>query len=340
MASGATTFDPKTTPWRLDERDFPVRGTEREQLAFLLRYAVLAPSSHNTQPWRFRIAGSELLVSGDRDRWLKVADRDRRELFISLGCALENLLVAAEHFGFGTDVTYDPSGGRDLLAAVVRLVPGGPPSGLRGEDLFRAIGVRHTNHRTYAARALPPQVTARLRACCVPGEGVALFLTGDPEIKRRVHGLVVHADAVQFADPAWRKELGYWIGQGAFGAPWLVAKVSQLAVTHLDLGQKTARADSQALLSAPLVGVISSTRNDREAQVRAGQLFERICLTATHLGVALQPMSQIVQLADAKAALASLLPGDLGSPQQPFRLGYAEPEKEHTPRRRLEEVLN
>lgn len=335
----ATAFDPKITPWRLAPHDFPHRGSERDQLSFLLRYAILAPSSHNTQPWQFRMAGSELLLYADPERWLKVADPDQRELHISLGCALENLIVAAEHFGFGADVIYDPSGGRDPLAAVVRLERGRPPSPFRGEDLFQSIEARRTNHKIYEPRSVAPQVLARLRACCVPGEGLALFLTSDHDVKRKVHGLVVHADAVQFADPAWREELGHWIGQGVFGAPWLIAKMSQLAVTYLDLGHATARADSQVLMSAPMLGVITSAANDREAQVRSGQLFERVHLAATHSGVALQPMSQIVELADTKAALASLLPGDIGFPQQPFRLGYADPEPEHTPRRPLEEVM-
>ncbi len=68
-----------------------------------------------------------------------------------------------------------------------------------------------------------------------------MHVTDDPDLKRRVDELMVHADALQFADPAWRDELGYWIGQGAFGMPWLVSKVAQLAVTYLNMGKGTAR---------------------------------------------------------------------------------------------------
>ena len=91
------------------ENDYPHAGSLPDRLRFLVRYAVLAPSSHNTQPWRFHIAADRIDLFLDESRWLKVADADQRELHISLGCALENLLVAAEHFGLGPQTEY-PSG--------------------------------------------------------------------------------------------------------------------------------------------------------------------------------------------------------------------------------------
>ena len=84
-------FDPKATPWEVDDRDFPKGGSSSKKLEFMLRYAILAPSSHNSQPWKFRIRENEINI---------FADTDQRELFISVGCALENLLIAAEHFGY------------------------------------------------------------------------------------------------------------------------------------------------------------------------------------------------------------------------------------------------
>jgi nitroreductase len=118
-----------------------------------------------------------------------------------------------------------------------------------------------------------------------------------------------------------------------------MAKLGQLAVPHLNLGKSMAKKDSQVFMSAPVLAVLSSRKNDRQSQVKTGQLFERIYLTATTLGLSLQPMSQILQIPELKAELAKLLLVETVFPQQFFRLGYAEPEKEHTPRRPLEEVL-
>lgn len=91
-------YDPGITPWQMNERDFPLEGNSAEKLQFLLQYTILAPSSHNTQHWKFSVSEDEIHVFVDRTRWLKVADRDQRELQISVGCALENLLITTEHF--------------------------------------------------------------------------------------------------------------------------------------------------------------------------------------------------------------------------------------------------
>ena len=72
--------------WNVNESDFPANASSEEKLTFLLRYAILAPSSYNTQPWRFNISGNEIDVFADRSRWLQVADADQRELYLSLGC--------------------------------------------------------------------------------------------------------------------------------------------------------------------------------------------------------------------------------------------------------------
>jgi hypothetical protein len=163
-------------------------------------------------------------------------------------------------------------------------------------------------------------------------------MTDDPGIKRQVDDMIVEADARQFADPAWREELGYWLGQGVFGTPWLMSKMSQLAVTYLNLGQGTAKKDSELLMSAPLLAVITSVRDDRASQIQAGQIFERVSLLGTALDIRLHPMSQILEIPELKTEIARLTPEPDAAPQHTFRLGYAEPE-EHTPRRPLQDVL-
>ena len=70
-------------------------------LEILIGYAVRAPSAHNAQPWRFVIdRTSRILVYADRARQLPVGDAEGRELALSCGAALENLVVAARAFGF------------------------------------------------------------------------------------------------------------------------------------------------------------------------------------------------------------------------------------------------
>ncbi len=72
----------------------------------IIRYATLAANGHNTQPWKFVIKQNAIEIYPDYTRRLSVVDPDDRELWISLGCALENLLIAARSAGYTPEVTY------------------------------------------------------------------------------------------------------------------------------------------------------------------------------------------------------------------------------------------
>ena len=331
-------YDPKVTPWMVGEAEVRDGGTPTERLTALVRYAILAPSSHNTQPWKFTVGADTVDLLVDTERWLRVADAEQRELYLSAGCALENLLIASAHFGYDAEVALLPEPARPELAARVRLTPSASPATAPVEAWFAAIPLRCTNHQVYDGRPVFAGALQRLRACGIAPE-ITIFLTSDPEIKRRADDLVVRADALQFADPSFREELGYWIGQGVFGSPWLMAKLGQLAVTYVNIGKSQAKKDSELLLSAPVLGMITARRADRVTQVQAGQVFERVYLEATALGLSLQPVSQILQVPELQSEVRSLLPDPTFVPLQPFRLGYAVPEAEHTPRRPLEEML-
>ena len=329
---------PVPTPWEIDSADFPKSASLNDQMRFLLRYAVLAPSSHNTEPWKFEIQENRIDLFMDESRWLRVADDDKRELHISVGCALENLLVAAEHFGLGHTAEYLPNPDDATLAVSVSISESGDASSYRSPKLFEMLAVRHTNHQQYENRTIPDDTLARLQSLCIE-DGLHLFLTSDLETKRRADDLVGRADAIEFSDPSFREELGYWIGKGVFGTPWLMSKIGQLAVSYINMGKSQAKKDSEVLMSSPVLGVICSESDDRTSQIKVGQVYERLCLLAASEGIWTQPMSQIVQVPEIKQDMQSLIPTPGLTPQHPFRLGFAKPEDHHTPRRSLEDML-
>jgi hypothetical protein len=96
-------------PWQVSAEDFPTDGSSEEKLWFVLNYGLLAPSSHNAQPWRFRIHGSTLDLYADRTRSLPVSDPNNRELTLSCGAALLNLRVALEYFGYANRIELFPT---------------------------------------------------------------------------------------------------------------------------------------------------------------------------------------------------------------------------------------
>jgi hypothetical protein len=141
--------DPRREPWLIDEADFYEIEDGRAQKEFLLRYAVLAPSGHNTQPWTFRIADEGVEVRPDYSRRLPVADPADRELMISIGAAITNLRVAAAHFGFESTTLYDGDGVLIALRETCK-----PDEQLCA--LFPAITQRHTNRADFDRRPIDP----------------------------------------------------------------------------------------------------------------------------------------------------------------------------------------
>ena len=320
--------------WDIKESDYPGNGSSQDRLTYLLGYAILAPSSHNTQPWRFSVNDSAISVFADKTRWLNVADADQRELFLSVGCALENLVVAAEHFGYACNVTYFPGDGDEI--ARVKLTLQGRPSG--DERLFSALLSRHTNRNLYDSQRVQKDVLQILQNCSTE-EDMQIYLTSELQARNDFRDLTVAADQVLFADINYKSELGHWLGQGMMGPTGVQALAAQMALVFLDIGSEQTRKDEELVDSTPVLGFIATKENDRISQVKAGRLFERVWLTATALGISIHPMSQALEVPEKKAQLSELLPDPSMYPQQTFRLGYSEPAKEHSPRRPLEEFL-
>jgi nitroreductase len=327
--------------WEISEEDFPRSGSIERQLRFLVRYAILAPSTRNTQPWCFEVEANTVQLFADFEREQPVSDPDRRELYLSLGCALENLLVAAEHFGLRHQVAYFPDYGHVEFVASVAFEPAGAPSPGRAGIRLDAIARRHNDNSVYRSAPLTEDIRGKLEASRMEAE-LRLDLTDDHFFHRWVEQLTQEADRLEFADPDFREELGRRIREGAFGLPEVLSRLGSLAVSRLDLGDPVARQDQKIVDSAPLLGLISATSDTHLAHVRSGQLFERLWLAATTLGVSVHPMSQTMRHPDLRSAMAELIPARGWVPQHLFRVGYslrqAEP-RHHTPRRPLEEVL-
>jgi hypothetical protein len=328
-----------SSPWEVSLQHSPSMYPIQLQLKYLLQYAILAPSTKNTQPWRFSIGENTIGIFADLTRWQPVSDSEHRELYISLGCALENLLVAAEQFSFRCEVRYFPQPSNDELAATVTFQRSSGPLSYGAATLLHSIVARHTERGTYREERIAEELRSRLLDC-VRAPDLRVDLTEDRHIRSRIVELNLHADEMEFADPRYRNELGYWVGQGVFGTPRLLSRPLGFLVKRLNLGQLVGNRNAVILSSAPLIGMISARKDDRASQVRAGQTLERLWLHATRLGMALQPMSQALEIPSIRAQVAGVIPERGWIPEQVFRVGYpAYPDQRPTPRRPVDQVL-
>lgn len=151
---------------------FREEASQSAQMLDLIRYATLAPSGHNTQPWNFSAQGDTIRILPDYARRLPAVDPQDRELWISLGCALENTLIAAQVAGYGADVAY-PAPGADFISVRLSRLPARVPV-----PLFEAIPHRQNNRSLYDGKPIPPADMKRIEA--VPcGAGVSTLVFTD-----------------------------------------------------------------------------------------------------------------------------------------------------------------
>lgn len=330
----------------VDEVEFAALATHPERMRALLRYAILAPSGHNLQPWKFRIEPDGIAVLDDRTRHLPIVDPERREAVLSIGAAVMNLRVAASRFGLYHRVRYRPDPTTpELLARVTFAAQGWSDSDLAG--LFPAIVRRRTNRRPYRPRPLAPGALQELHRWTA-GCTAAIRLITEIEVRQRIGELVDQGDRLQFADPRFRDELAAWIRTswtregdgmpaGSLGVPELVSPAGPWVVRKFNLGTAQGRTHHRLAAEAPLLAVVCG-EDTVSSWLEAGEMLERFLLVATQQGLQHAFMNQPVELHDLRWELRELLSTSLW-PQLVLRLGYARPTRRPTPRRDLEAVL-
>ncbi len=180
--------------WNTSADEFPADGTSEEKLWFAVRYAVLAPSSHNIQPWKFRIHGNTVELYADLDRALPIVDPDNRELTMSCGAALFHLRTAVRYFGHACDVELLPESSNSSLLVRLHL---GFKCDTNAEDilLFNAIPKRRTNRQAFLTDAVPEALLATLTRVAAE-EGAWLRIIEGDDARFAAADLVAQADRI------------------------------------------------------------------------------------------------------------------------------------------------
>ncbi|MEV0702788.1 nitroreductase [Saccharopolyspora sp. NPDC050389] len=317
-------------------------GLSAEQAQDVVRQAGLAPSLHNSQPWRFRLLPHAIELHSDPQRRLPAADPDDRELWLACGAALLNLRLALEHAGVRPVVTLLPRLTAPTALAEVR--SGGQTTQAPEEqELYRAIPQRRSNRRPFLETPVPTEYRHAL-ATAVRREQGWLYVMKCPELGA-LEGLVHRAHRAQMADARFREELGRWTGRptGAVeGVPAAAAgpqpePQDQWVLRDFSGGEARARVPGKDFEYEPLLVVVCSHHGSRLADLQAGQAMQRMLLTATAHGLAASLLSEVVEVADTREELQRLLGGTLYA-QALVRLGYGSPTPA-TPRRDVRDLL-
>ncbi len=338
--------NPNRSAWDVADDEYPHLGTPADQLKFMLRYAVLAPSNHNSQPWRFEVRGNTVELYADRQRSLRVTDPDDRQLLISCGCALFHLRVAIWHFGHLDRTHLLPTPGKPDLLARVSLGDEDAPTA-KQENLFAAIPKRRTNRQLFRDDPLPEELKQEL-VKAAEREGAWLHFVEERDQRNAIADLVAEGDRQQWADRRFRLELAAWLhpnnGEARDGIPNsaqnagdLFSVAGPIVIRTFDLGEGQAAKDRDIAVYSPGLVVLGTEVDEPWAWISAGQALARVLLRARADEVWASFLNQPIETLELRSQVTQFI-GRTGHPQLILRLGYG-PNVTPTPRRTVDEVL-
>jgi nitroreductase len=329
-------------PWSLPDR---VPGDENEVTRALIGAAVLAPSHWNAQPWRFEVDGSLIRLLADPARAMPITDPDRRAMRIGLGAALENLLVAARAWGLRPTVTYRPPGDPSGAVAEVAWSAGEVP---RDRGLFHAIAERRTNRKDYDERGLYRENRAAL-SVQVPSD-FRIYWVDDREQIKAIGELTHDAVHDQVEDKRAQAERFGWMrfddtarerGDGLspdaldLGGPakWFAGRYFNPGSWLLGQGAGSlGKKCRDGVRSAGALALLTAPARREELWLLGGQVYERLALKATQLGIAHQPINAPIEQERYRPELLRRFGAIGDDPLMFIRLGHAD-RPEPVPRR-------
>lgn len=353
-AGGGSAYEPWKN-WQADDSPWPLR---------LVRAAILAANPHNSQPWRFRVTENTIDVFADPGRNIGAIDPFLREMTMGIGCALENLLIAATTEGYSADIRLQPDPGNPVHAAHILLSPGTRIT----SPLYDAIPKRHTNRGPYdTGRSVSADLLEGLAALGADLPGTRLIWFDSPEARTKIGELIVGAaeaivaDRQQSADSArwfrtsWQQLQTFRDGT-TLDAQSLPPFVNAAAKMLPPLSQETAdhawlqaTRERHVATAAAFGLIVVQDARDNTMRLRGGRLWQRMHLWATTKGLAMQPLNQMSERADRElqlgieprfgTALKELVADAGWQALMPLRIGYPTVEAKPSPRRDLKSVL-
>ena len=284
----------------------------RELVLELVRFATLAPSSHNTQCWKFAVEGKGVTILPDLSRRCPAVDPDDHHVFVTLGCAAENLAQAALAHGLHADTRFDATRGAILLALT--------PTPAQSSPLYQAIPVRQCTRGDYDGKPLSTDELKLLERAGT-SNGVRMLLLTDRPAVERVLDHVLQGNTAQMADPAFVKELKTWIrfnsaaalrtNDGLYsvcsGSPNIPSWIGDVAFGWFFTPKGENDKYARQIRSSAGIAVFVGDAADKAHWVEVGRAYERFALQATALGIRNAFLNQPVEVAAVRSPFAAAL---------------------------------
>jgi hypothetical protein len=280
----------------IDQKQFNTCKSWDQKISFLLQYAIMAPSTHNTQPWLFSIHNNICDVFYDDKRILPEADPNGRDFFISLGAAIENFRIAAEYFGvFGwTTIKHDENNSKIAeLVCKESSIQKNPSEEI--SKLFSAIPKRINARGEFTNKSIAINSLDDLSIANEFSELTVHFITESNTIISLAN-ITEQGVKIAHSNPKFRKELVKWFHNNfsssrdgllgyTLGMSGFVSILFPYVIRWLNLGNALSKINKKSVESAPLICIISAQHESPEVCTKVGMLGERLMLAFTSIGL-------------------------------------------------------
>ncbi|GJH40337.1 Tat pathway signal protein [Capnocytophaga sp. HP1101] len=307
-------------------------NSQNPDFVALITAATQAPSGHNSQPWFFTVESNHIVITPDFTKSLPAVDGKHRELFMSLGCALENLCLKATELHYRTQVQLTSEG---VITVLLQKREDVTPN-----SLAAVIPKRQTNRSAYDGKTIDAELLKSLVNKSTEGlsGNIYTFQKGSP-LFAELTEYVMQGNAVQMADPAFKNELLSWIrfnkkhsesthdglSYAVLGAPNLPRWVTEPIVKGSLKADKQNKTDLKKIESSSDMVLITSEKDNIPTWINTGRLLQRFLLTLTEAGIANAYLNQPCEVPELRAQLQKSLPIEGAYPQIILRIGYAKP---------------
>lgn len=331
--------------WHLKESEFPSSNLT-DQLKYLCSYGHLAPSSHNTQPWKFIIDGNHIQIHADLTHRLPAADPTNKELFISTGCTIPNIEIAARHFGFIPNTTILPNHKNPNHIATIECVASNTKPSNQA-NLFPYITRRLTNRSMYQkGKTLPKSIVHQLQS--IPQHSIELELY-QKDLLKPLAKITYDSMKAALSNQAFRDELSHWVrhnwtkqGDGlpanTLGMPDAMSVMITTLVKSPMMAITTAELEERMINSSSAVGILYAPQEEKRHWINAGRTFTLLSLICVKHKLGIAPLSGAIEIQSARQKLLRLL-HETRVPMMFFRIGYPKKKFPHSPRRDLNQVI-
>ena len=340
----------------------------KEKLEYFCLLGHLAPSSHNTQPWRFWIdeANVSITIYLNKDFILPASDVDGRQATISIGCATENIISGALYYGYLGTVEFltddktkiKPSAQNEALLIPIVKIKFQESNTDLPIDTIQAIFNRKVTRAEYDPTKLISNNILESIQKLPDGEDTKLHLITDGLRRLSIAEFQSQADAYVINSPKFSRELGDWLlpnnTKSCLGMPGIDFGLQDDEAERLhnglsgksplqpEDGLKFAMGGKIFIEKSPMIGIITTKKDDIENWIKAGEVFEKIFLELTKQGIQVAVHAGITEVSLIKK-IFSLTLGTNRYITVLFRAGYVKKEEDNkrpfSPRLPLKEIL-